>query len=49
MGLFGSVMTLRLLHLFNYSDEKFYKWFDIIKGLKGLENIDSIELKNEEI
>jgi hypothetical protein len=49
MGLFGAVMTLRLLHLFNYSDESLYKWLDIIKVLKGLENKDSIGLKNEQI
>jgi hypothetical protein len=47
--LFGAVMSLRLLHLFNYSDESLYKWFDIIKVLKGLENNDSIGLKNKEI
>jgi hypothetical protein len=47
--LFGAVMTRRLLHLFNYSDESLYKWLDIIKVLKGLENKDSIGLKNEEI
>src|SRR5579871_1908371 len=29
--LFGAVMSLRLLHLFNYSDESLYKWLDIIK------------------
>jgi hypothetical protein len=42
-------MTLRLLHLFNYSDESLYKWLDIIKVLKGLENKDSIGLKNQQI
>jgi hypothetical protein len=47
MGLFGSVMTLRLLYLFNYSDESLYEWMDIIKVLKGLKNMDSIGLKNE--
>jgi hypothetical protein len=47
--LFGVVMSLRLLHLFNYSDESIYKWLDIIKVLKGLENKDLIGLKNEEI
>jgi hypothetical protein len=46
--LFGAIMSLRLLHLFNYSDESLYKWLDIIKVLKGLKNMDSIELKNEE-
>jgi hypothetical protein len=46
--LFGAVMSLRLLYLFNYSDESLYKWLDIIKVLKGLENKDSIGLKNEE-
>jgi hypothetical protein len=48
MSLFGAIMSLRLLHLFNYSDESLYKWLDIIKVLKGLENKDSIGLKNEE-
>jgi hypothetical protein len=47
MDLFGSVMTLRLLHLFNYSDKEFYKWLDIIEVLKGLKDMDSIGLKNE--
>jgi hypothetical protein len=42
-------MSLRLLYLFNYSDDSFYKWLDVIKVLKGLENKDSIGLKNEEI
>jgi hypothetical protein len=48
MSLLGAIMTLRLLHLFNYSDESLYKWLDIIKVLKGLENKDSIGSKNEE-
>jgi hypothetical protein len=48
MCLFGSVMSLVLLYLFNYSDENFYKWLDIIKVLKGLENVNSIGLKSEE-
>jgi hypothetical protein len=47
MGLFGAVMSLRLLYLFNYSDESLYKWLDIIKVIKGLKNMDSIGLKNE--
>jgi hypothetical protein len=46
---FGALISLRLLYLFNYSDESLYKWLDIIKALKGLENKDSIGLKNEEI
>jgi hypothetical protein len=46
---FGALMSLRLLHLFNFSDESLYKWLDIIKVLKGLENKDSIGLKNKEI
>jgi hypothetical protein len=49
MGLFRAIMSLRLLHLFNYSDESLYKWLDIIKVLKSLENKDSIGLKNEQI
>jgi len=47
--LLGVVMSLRLLHLFNYSDERLYKWLDIIKVIKGLENKESIGLKNEQI
>jgi hypothetical protein len=47
MCLLGSVMTLRLLYLFNYSDESLYKWLDIIKVIKGLEDMNSIGLKNE--
>jgi hypothetical protein len=47
MLLFGSVMTLRLLHLFNYSDESLYKCLNIVKVLKGLEDKDSIGLKDE--
>jgi hypothetical protein len=47
MGLFGALMTLRLIYLFNYSDESLYEWLDIIKVLKGLKNMDSIGLKNE--
>jgi hypothetical protein len=46
--LFGAIMSLQLLYLFNYSDESLYKWLDVIKVLKGLENMDSIGLKNEE-
>ncbi len=42
------IPSLRLLYLFNYSDESLYKWLDIIKVLKGLENKDSIGLNNEE-
>jgi hypothetical protein len=49
MSLFGAIMSLRLLYLFNYSDESLYKWLDVIKVLKGLENKDSIGLKNEQI
>jgi hypothetical protein len=44
--LFGAIMSLRLLHLFNYSDQTLYKWLDIIKVLKGLENMNSIGLEN---
>ncbi len=47
MLLFGSVMTLRLLHLFNYSDESLYKCLNIVKVLKGLEDKDSIGFKDE--
>jgi hypothetical protein len=47
IGLFGSVMTLRLLYLFNNSDESLYEWLDIIKVLKGLKNMYSIGLKNK--
>jgi hypothetical protein len=47
-GFVGAVMTLRLIHLFNYSDQSLYKWLDIIKVIKGLENKDSIGLKNKE-
>jgi hypothetical protein len=48
IGFVGAVMTLRLIHLFNYSDESLYKWLVIIKVLKGLENKYLIGLKNEE-
>jgi hypothetical protein len=44
--IFGLVMTLRLVYLFNYSDQRVYKWLDIIKVLKGLESMDAIGLKN---
>jgi hypothetical protein len=47
IGLFGAVMTLRLIYLFNYSDESLYEWLDIIKVLKGLKNMDSIGFKNK--
>jgi hypothetical protein len=47
ISLLGALMTLRLIYLFNYSDESHYEWLDIIKVLKGLKNMDSIELKNE--
>jgi hypothetical protein len=47
IGLFGALMTLRLIYLFNYSDESLYEWMDIIKVIKGLKNMDSIGLKNE--
>jgi hypothetical protein len=44
--LFGSVLSLRLIYLFNYSDESLYKWLDIIEVLKGLKSPDSIGLDN---
>jgi hypothetical protein len=44
--LFGLVLSLRLIYLFNYSDESLYKWLDIIEVLKGLKNPDSIGLDN---
>jgi hypothetical protein len=44
--LLGSVLCLRLIHLFNYSDESLYKWLDIIEVLKGLKSLDSIGLEN---
>jgi hypothetical protein len=44
--LFGFVLTLRLIYLFNYSDESLYKWLDIIEVLKGLKSPDSIGLDN---
>jgi hypothetical protein len=43
--LLGSVFGLRLIYLFNYSDESLYKWLDIIEVLKGLKSLDSIGLK----
>jgi hypothetical protein len=44
--LFGSVLSLRLIYLFNYSDESLYKWLDIVEALKGLKSPDSIGLDN---
>jgi hypothetical protein len=44
--LFGLVLSLRLIYLFNYSDESLYEWLDIIEVLKGLKNLDSIGLEN---
>jgi hypothetical protein len=44
----GAVMTLRLVHLFNYSDQSLYKWLDIIKVIEGLKNKDSIGLNDKE-
>jgi hypothetical protein len=46
--LFGAALALRLIHLFNHSDENLYKWLDIIKVLNGLENKNSIGLNNKE-
>jgi hypothetical protein len=44
--IFGLVMALRLVYLFNYSDQRLHKWLDIIKVLKGLESMDAIGLEN---
>jgi hypothetical protein len=42
------VLSMRLIYLFNYSDENHYKWLDIIKVLKSLQSMDSIGLDNKE-
>jgi hypothetical protein len=44
----GLVLSMRLIYLFNYSDENHYKWLDIIKVLKGLQSMDSIGIENKE-
>ena len=44
--LLGSVLSLRLIYIFNYSDESLYKWLDIIEVLKGLKSLDSIGPEN---
>jgi hypothetical protein len=46
--LLGSLTSLRLIYLFNYSDESLYEWLDIIEVLKGLKSVDSIGLENRE-
>jgi hypothetical protein len=46
--LLGSLISLRLIYLFNYSDESLYEWLDIIEVLKGLKSVDSIGLEDRE-
>jgi hypothetical protein len=43
----GSVLSLRLIYLFNYSDESLYEWLDIIEVLKGLKSMDTIGLDDK--
>jgi len=40
----GSILCLRIVYLFNYSDRNHYKWLDIIDLLKRLESKDTIGL-----
>jgi hypothetical protein len=39
---------MRLIYLFNYSDENHYKWLDIIRVLKGLQSMESITPESKE-
>jgi hypothetical protein len=44
----GLLLSMRLIYLFNYSDENHYKWLDIIRVLKGLQSMESITPENKE-
>jgi hypothetical protein len=44
----GSLISLRLIYLFNYSDENLYEWLDVIEVLKGLKSVNTIGLENKE-
>jgi len=48
MGIIASVTSLRLVYLFNYSQNSLYKWLDIIKVLKGLQTMDTIGIRDQE-
>jgi hypothetical protein len=47
MGIIASVTPLRLVYLFNYSQNSLYKWLNIIKVLKGSQTMDTVGIRDQ--
>jgi hypothetical protein len=47
MSSFVSLLTFRILYLFNFSKRDYFEWLDIIKVLKGIQNMETIKIYNK--
>jgi hypothetical protein len=47
LDIFGSIISLIIICIFNYSDSNHYKWLEIIEVLKGIQTMDSIGIYDE--
>jgi hypothetical protein len=47
MAISGSVLTLRVINLFNHKNMNYFRWIKIIEALKGLKSMDTIGIKDK--
>jgi len=47
MSILGLILALRVINLFNNKNIDYFRWLEIIEVLKGLKNMDTIEMNDK--